>query len=52
LSAKEFYGSYSTAVPARFEYTYDPEGYPKEVITTYVSAFGVFLYKTKTVYNY
>ncbi len=52
LSGKEFYGSYSTAVPAKFEYSYDTDGYPTQVITTYVNAFGIFLYKTKTVYNY
>ena len=49
--------TYATAFPQviayDFVYTYDGDGYPKEVIKSYKSyTTGKFLYKMKTVYNY
>lgn len=50
---KEYAVQFPTNIPSKFEYTYDADGYPKELITTYIAyGSGEFLYKTKTVYNY
>ncbi|MGZ5247196.1 MAG: hypothetical protein ACXWV5_09140 [Flavitalea sp.] len=50
---KEYAIQFPTNIPSKFEYTYDAVGYPKELITTYIAyGTGVFLFKTKTVYNY
>jgi len=47
-------GNYAKAeYPAASEYTIDADGYPTQVITHYLHPFlGLYLYKTKTVYNY
>ena len=40
-------------IPYAFNYTYDAEGYPKEVVKTYFSYYGgTYMYTTKTVFNY
>ena len=50
---RHFAGAYPTAIPYGFEYTYDEDGYPKELVKTYFSYYGgVYMYTTKTVYNY
>ena len=41
------------AVPSSYSYTYDSDGYPKELITTYKDGlYGNYLYTTKTVFTY
>jgi hypothetical protein len=46
-------GVYPGAVAYEFEYTYDAEGYPTELITQYKSYLtNTFLYTIKTVYTY
>ena len=41
------------AIPYGFNYTYDADGYPKELVKTYFSYFGgIYMYTTKTVFNY
>jgi hypothetical protein len=41
------------AIPYGFNYTYDADGYPKELIKTYFSYYGgTYMYSTKTVFNY
>ena len=55
LKAQErhFAGATPTAIPYGFDYTYDQDGYPKEVVKTYFSYYGgIYMYTTKTVYNY
>ena len=53
MQYKEYATQFPTNIPSKFEYTYDADGYPKELITTYIAyGTGVFLFKTKTVYNY
>lgn len=50
---KTFSGSIPTAVPYKYEYTYDNEGYPLAVVKHYRSYLtGEHLYKIKTVYTY
>lgn len=50
---KTFSGSIPTAVPYKFEYAYDNEGYPLTVVKYYKSYLsGEHLYKIKTVYTY
>ncbi len=49
---KHYIGAYPTAIPYGFDYTYDDEGYPTEVKKTYFSYGGIYLFTTKTVYNY
>jgi hypothetical protein len=42
-----------TLIPYGFNYTYNADGFPKEVIKTYFSpATGIYGHTTKTVYNY
>lgn len=47
-------GSYAKSeYPAASEYIIDADGYPTQAITHYMHPFlGIYLYKTKTVYNY
>lgn len=53
IQYKEYAVQFPTSIPSKFEYTYDTDGYPKELITTYIAyGSGEFLYKTKTVYTY
>jgi hypothetical protein len=50
---KQFTGSYPTAYPYRFNYTYNNEGYPKEVVTQYLSPVSnTPSYTLKTIYTY
>lgn len=50
---QSYSGSIPTSVVYRYEYTYDSDGYPVEVIKHYKSFLsGKHLYKTKTVYTY
>jgi hypothetical protein len=50
---KGFGGSIPSAVLYKFEYIYDSEGYPTDVIKYYKSGMtGEHIYKTKTVYTY
>lgn len=50
---RTYYGSYPTNVAYSFEYKYDSEGYPVELIRRYKSYLtGQHLFTTKTVYNY
>jgi hypothetical protein len=51
--SQSFYGSYPTAVPSGYTYSYDSDGYPKELIRTYKSGItNEYLYTTKTVFVY
>jgi hypothetical protein len=53
IQYKEYAIQFPSNIPSKFEYTYDADGYPKELITTYIDyTTGQFLFKTKTVYNY
>ncbi|RXK57762.1 hypothetical protein ESA94_19780 [Lacibacter luteus] len=50
---RSYYGSYPTNVAYSFEYKYDNEGYPIELVRRYKSYLtGQHLFTTKTVYNY
>jgi hypothetical protein len=50
---KEYYGSYPTADPYSFQYTYDADGYPTQVIKNFKSPVnGNYLFSTKTVFVY
>ena len=50
---QSFVNDYPVAVPSSHTYTYDSEGYPRELIRTYKSGFtGEYLYTTKTVFVY
>ena len=50
---RAYYGSYPANVAYSFEYKYDNEGYPIELISRYKSyTTGQHLFTTKTVYNY
>jgi len=50
---KTYYGSYPVAVAYEFNYKYDADGYPMELIRHYRSyATNQFLYSTKTVFSY
>jgi hypothetical protein len=52
---KTYQGSYPVAEPYRSEYTYDADGYPKEVIRHYRSfpgGIGTHAYTTKTIFQY
>ena len=50
---KEYYGSYPTADPYNFQYTYDGDGYPTQVIKKFKSPLdGSYLFSTKTVFVY
>jgi hypothetical protein len=50
---KTYYGNHPVALPYNFRYTYDADGYPKELIKMYQS-YGDhnYMYTTKTVYIY
>jgi hypothetical protein len=42
-----------TFVPYDFEYTYDSDGYPTELVRKYYNSIsGQYAYTIKTVYNY
>ncbi|HSC54959.1 MAG TPA: hypothetical protein VLC98_15100 [Phnomibacter sp.] len=48
-----YFKNFPTALPYVFNYTYDDDGYPTELVRHYYSyGTGIFLYKIKTVYNY
>jgi hypothetical protein len=50
---KEYHGSYPTADPYSFNYTYDADGYPTQVIKHFKSpTTGNYLFSTKTVLVY
>ena len=50
---KEYHGSYPTADPYSFQYTYDGDGYPTQVIKNFKSPInGGHLFSTKTVFVY
>ena len=50
---KTYYGSYPVAVAYEFNYKYDADGYPIELIRHYRSyVTNQFLYTTKTVFSY
>ncbi|ANE49746.1 hypothetical protein [Flavisolibacter tropicus] len=50
---QQYTGSYPNAYPYQSDYTYDNNGYPKEVITVYLSpATNSHSYTLKTVYTY
>jgi hypothetical protein len=50
---KTYYGNFPTAEPYSYNYTYDADGYPKEVIKHFKSyTNNTFLFSTKTVYVY
>lgn len=50
---KQYFGSYPTADPYSFQYTYDADGYPTQVIKNFKSPVsGSFLFSTKTVFIY
>lgn len=50
---KTYHGNHPTAVPYNFKYSYDGDGYPKELIKQFQS-YGDYnyMYTTKTVYVY
>jgi hypothetical protein len=51
--ARTYYGSYPVNVVYSFEYKYDSEGYPTELIRRYKSYLtGQHLFTTKTIYSY
>lgn len=50
---KGYSGSIPSGEPYRFEYSYDGQGYPAELVKRYKSYItGEELYKTKTIYTY
>jgi hypothetical protein len=50
---KNHLGAIPSAVAYKYDYVYDDDGYPSEVVTFYKSyRIGEDLYKTKTVYSY
>jgi len=50
---KAYSGSIPSGVPYKFDYAYDVEGYPTELIKHFKSyVTGQDLYKTKTIYTY
>ncbi len=50
---KTYSGSIPSAEPYKFEYSYDDEGYPKELIKSFKNYLnGEHLFKIKTVYTY
>lgn len=52
-SSQSYYGAYPVAVASGYNYTYDGDGYPKELVKTYKAYLtGQYLYSTKTVYVY
>lgn len=52
-SQQSFFAGYPVAVPRSYVYSYDNEGYPKELVREYKSPVtNQYLYTTKTVYYY
>jgi len=50
---KTYSGSIPSAEPYKFEYTYDADGYPKELLKSFKNYLnGDHLFKIKTVYSY
>jgi hypothetical protein len=50
---KSYAGAYPSADPYKFEYSYNNDGYPVELLKSYRSVLtGEHLYQTKTIYNY
>jgi hypothetical protein len=50
---KQYHANYPETVAYSFQYAYDSDGYPKEVVKSYNSYLtGQYLYKLKTVYTY
>lgn len=49
---KGYGGAYPVAEPSEFTYSYDDEGYPKDVVKTFKSTTGSFLFSRKTVFTY
>ena len=50
---KEYYGNYPVAYPYSFTYSYDGEGYPKEVVKAFKSPTnGNHIFSTRTLYIY
>lgn len=49
---KGYSGAIPTNEPYKYEYSYDGDGYPKELIKSYQSIEGQHLYHIKTVYTY
>jgi hypothetical protein len=50
---KDYSGSYPTAYPYSFNYTYDADGYPTQVIKHFRSPVtGNYVFSTKTVFVY
>ena len=49
---KSFSGSIPTSIPYKFEYIYDGEGYPVELVRSFKSISGEHLFKIKTIYTY
>ena len=50
---KQYYGSYPVADPYSFNYTYDSDGYPTQVIKNFKSPVtGNYLFSTKTKFVY
>ncbi|MCG7856490.1 hypothetical protein MD537_05910 [Flavihumibacter sediminis] len=53
VEVKSYHGSYPEFVAYDFQYKYDADGYPIELIKSYKSYLtGIFAFKTKTVYSY
>lgn len=53
IQKKTYSGSIPSAEPYKFEYSYDDEGYPKELIKSFKNYLnGEHLFKIKTVYTY
>lgn len=51
--SKSYSGSIPSRVPYKFEYTYDDNGYPVQLLTSYTSyTTGEHLYLMKTIYRY
>ena len=50
---KAYSGAFPSVIPYKFEYRYDADGYPVELVESYKSPVtGEHLYKIKTVYTY
>jgi len=53
FQSREYHGAYPVALPYSFVYSYDGDGYPKEVVKNYRSySTGNYLFSTKTVFVY
>lgn len=50
---KGYAGAYPVAEPYQFDYKYDSDGYPIELVKYFKNYFtGEFMYQTKTIYSY